>query len=70
MEGIRKPIWAWLKHKQVLAGTPFEKCAACPGTSGKLENGFMRCSRVGATAVPITAEQAVCCDGTKPSLSL
>ena len=63
----RKPEIARDKHRKQLAGTPFVRCADCPGTCGVVESdGRMRCSNVGARPVFITAEQAKRCDGTKP----
>jgi len=62
----RKGDLALDKHKIALAGTAFEVCAPCPGSAGKVENDCMKCSRAGATAVPVTPEQARLCDGTKP----
>ncbi len=62
-----KPEWAVDKHQKALAGTGFERCAPCPGTSGRTtENGHMGCSRAGATPVLITPDQAQCCDGKSP----
>lgn len=40
------------KHKEALKGTGFECCAGCPGTSGRVEKGKMRCSR-SAIGVPV-----------------
>lgn len=54
-------------HSRALRGTGFEKCAPCPGCSGKVEaDGRMRCSRCAGVPVSVTAEQAGKCDGTKP----
>jgi hypothetical protein len=67
----RKYLWAVQKHATALAGTVFAgKCANCPGTTGKLTNGKMGCSRAGAAPVLITEAQAKRCDGRKPPLTL
>ena len=62
----RKPEWAVEKHQKALAGSAFERCACCPGTAGKIEDGKMRCSRAGAMPVLITPEQAKNCGGKSP----
>jgi hypothetical protein len=67
LKNVQYP-WAVKKHLTALAGTSFEKCAGCPGTVGRLENGKMRCSRAGATPVLITEAQAQRCDGSKPTI--
>lgn len=60
-------LWAVENHLKTFRGTSFEKCACCPGTSGRMEDdGRMKCSRCGAVPVLITGKQAKECNGTKP----
>lgn len=65
MDTKKKPRWAVDKHAAAL-GTEFAKCAACPGTTGKVANGTMGCSRVGAGVVWLAPAQVQRCDGKKP----
>lgn len=60
--------WAVEKHRLALAGTAFEKCATCHGTTGKLDGEQMMCSRVNGKTAKVTAEEAKDCDGRRPSL--
>lgn len=61
--------WAVEKHALALAGTAFEKCATCHGTTGKLEGGQMLCSRINGKTAGVSAEEAKNCDGRRPSLA-
>ena len=61
-----KPEFVVEKHSKALKGTGFECCARCPGTSGKVESGKMRCSRVGGKPEFISLVQAARCDGSRP----
>lgn len=64
----RNPALA--KHIEALKNTSFQKCATCPGTSGKVEEGnMMKCSRAGAVPVMVTPAQAQSCNGSKPTIS-
>lgn len=64
----RKQPWAVDKHLAAL-GAQFAKCAACPGTTGKIADGKMGCSRAGAAVVQVTPAQAQRCNGIKPVLT-
>jgi hypothetical protein len=54
------------KHKKALQGTGFECCAPCPGTSGKVTDGHMRCSNAGPRPIYIDVDTANRCEGGKP----
>lgn len=57
------------KHTDALKGTPFEGCASCPATRGRVsENGKMFCSNVPPNGGYVTENQARGCKYGVPPL--